>query len=169
MDFNWKAILELTAAIASIGGSILSVFGLIYSYRAAKRAQAAAEAAREAREAVRRSDAGEELRGLSEMAKELLRSTQNRQFEAAKLRSTDLLASIAQARHRWRVFLLDDSPARIDKVTRKLKQISQAVSAAAITVDVELSEKVLESCHEVVVVLADESGKLLKQLEGSVQ
>jgi hypothetical protein len=66
----------MAAAIASIGGGILSIFGLIYSYRAAKRAQAATDAAREAREAVRRSNAGEELRALSEMAKELLRSVQ---------------------------------------------------------------------------------------------
>ncbi|HLZ92889.1 MAG TPA: hypothetical protein VKQ28_14340 [Candidatus Acidoferrum sp.] len=161
--------MEMAAGIASIGGAILSVFGLFYSYRAAKRAQAATEAAREAREAVRRSDAGEELRALSEMAKELLRSTQNKQFEAAKLRSTDLLAGVAQARHRWKMFFLDDSPERIDKVTRKLDQISQAVSAPTIAVDVELTEKVLKSCHDVVVLLADESGKLLKQLEGSAQ
>src|SRR5579859_8190181 len=123
--------MEMAASIASIGGAILSVFGLVYSYRAAKRAQAATEAAREAREAVRRSNAGEELRGLSELAKELLRSAQNKQFEAAKLRSTDLLAGVAQARHRWKVFFLEDSPERIDKVTRKLEQISRAVSAVS--------------------------------------
>ncbi len=169
MALNWKAVLEMAAAIASISGAVLSIFGLVYSYRAAKRAQAATDAAREAREAVRRSNAGEELRGLSEMAKELLRSTQGRQFEAAKLRSTDLLAGVAQARHRWKMFFLDDSPERIDKVTRKLDQISQAVSAATIAADPELTEKVLKSCHEVVVLLADESGKLLKQLEGSSQ
>lgn len=159
----------MSAAIASIGGAILSIFGLLYSYRAAKRATAATEAAREAREAVRRSNAGEELRGLSEMAKELLRSTQNGQFEAAKLRSTDLLAGVAQARYRWKMFFLDDSPDRIDRVARKLDQISQAVSAPTIGDDLELTQKVLKSCHDVVVLLADEAGKLLKQLEGSAR
>jgi hypothetical protein len=159
----------MAAAVASIGGAVLSIFGLVYSYRAAKRAQAATDAAREAREAVRRSNAGEELRALSEMANELLRSAQNRQFEAAKLRSTDLLARVAQARHRWQVFLFGDSPERIDKVARKLGQISQAVSAPDIVADLELTEKVIKSCHEIVVLLADESGKLLRQLEGSIQ
>lgn len=169
MALNWKSALEIAAAVASIVGGILSFFGLVYSFRAAKRAQAATQAAREAREAVRRSNAGEELRGLSEMAKELLRSAQSRQFEAAKLRSTDLLAGVAQARHRWKMFFLDDSPERIDKVARKLDQISQAVSAPAIAGDLQLTEKVLKSCHDVVVLLADESGKLLKQMEGSAR
>jgi len=159
----------MAAAIASIAGCVLSIFGLVYSYRAAKRAQAATDAAREAREAVRRSNAGEELRALSEMAKELLRSVQGGHFEAAKLRSTDLLAGVAQARHRWIMFLLDDSPERVDKVTRKLNQISRAVSAPAVAANLELSGNVLKSCHEVVVLLADESGKLLKQMEGNVR
>jgi hypothetical protein len=54
-------------------------------------------------------------------------------------------------------------------VTRKLDQISRAVSAPVIAADLELNRNVSKSCHEIVVLLADESGKLLKQLEGSVQ
>jgi hypothetical protein len=64
---------------------------------------------------------------------------------------------------------LGDSPERIDRVTRKLDQISRAVSAPVIAADLELNRNVSKSCHEIVVLLADESGKLLKQLEGSVQ
>ena len=167
MPFNWTNALDTAASIASIFGAGLSVFGLLYSYRAAQRAQAATEAAREAKEAVRRSNAGEELKALSEMAKELLRSMQGGQFEAAKLRSTDLLASIAIARHRWKIFLLDDSPKQMDELTRTLGRISRAISAPNIADSPGATEKVIKSCHEVVVLLADESGKLLKQMEGS--
>jgi hypothetical protein len=165
----WLTIFDQVAGIASIFGLVLSAFGLVYSYRAAKRAQNAVQAANEARRAVRQNNAGEELRVLSQMAKELLGSTQGGHFEAAKLRSADLLAGIAQARQRWKMFLFEDSPERMDEIIRKLGRISSAVSAANIGADIETTEKVLKSCHDVVVLLADESGKLLKQLEGSAQ
>src|SRR5437660_5966982 len=104
---------DVVAGLAGILGLVLSAFGLFYSYRAAKRAQDAVEAANDARRAVRQSDAGEELRELNEKAKELLRSAQKGQLEAALITSSDLLVGMVQASHRWRGFLGDDGSQRI--------------------------------------------------------
>jgi len=140
--------------------------GLFFSLFAWLRAKAAAQAAREAREAVRRGNAGEDLRDLTEKAKELLGSAQNEQFEAALVRSRDLLAGIGEARQRWEAFLGGESSQQIQKAASEIGRISRALSLGRQAIPPEAREKLLKSCHEAVRLLAEESGKMLKRLEG---
>ena len=125
MSLDWQTAFSLVAGLATI-------LGLIFSFVAWRRAAGAEVAAGQAREAVRRSNAGEELRELSERAKELLRSAQNDHFEAALLRSTDLLAGIVQASHRWQSLLGDDGSKNMNVAGRKAKKISTALSAGVL-------------------------------------
>ena len=146
---NWKAILDAAAALASITG-------LFFSYSAWRKAAGAESAANQAREAVRRSNAGEDLQMLSEKAQELLSCAQSDQIEAALLRSRDLLAGIAQARQRWQAFFAEDSPQQIEKAAKEVGRISRALSAGRAAIIPEVREKLLKSCHEVAIVLAEE-------------
>jgi hypothetical protein len=105
---------------------------------------------------------------LSEKAQELLACAQSEQIEAALLRSRDLLAGIAQARHRWRAFFLEDSPQQIEKVAKEVGRISRALSAGRGAITPQVREKLLKSCHEVAELLAEELGKALRRAEGLV-
>lgn len=156
---NWRGILDVVAAAASIGG-------LFFSFFAWRKAIGAEKAANLAREAIRKSNAGEELRILSEKAQELLACAQNEQIEAALLRSRDLLAGIAQARHRWQVFFIEDSPQQIERAAKEVGRISRALSAGKDAITPAVREKLLKSCHEVAELLAEELGKALRRTEG---
>lgn len=163
----WLTLLNGIAGIASIVGLVIGVLGLVYSYRAAKRAQNAVVAANEARRAVRQSNAGEELRGLNEKAKELLRSSQKDQLEAALITSADLLTGIVQASHRWRGFLGEDGSLRVRTAGKKVEKISAALTPGRpVPLTPDEKEKVIEFCHVVVTLLAEETGKMLERLEG---
>ena len=156
---NWRGILDAAAGLASIAG-------LLFSFLAWRKAASAETAARQAREAVRRSNAGEDLRMLGDRAQELLTCAQNGQIEAALLRSRDLLAGIAQARHRWRAFFIEDSPQQIDKAAKEVGRISRALSAGGDAITPAAREKLLKSCHGVTELLAEELGKALRRAEG---
>jgi hypothetical protein len=132
---EWLGIFSFLASLASI-------LGLFFSIAAWRRAAGAEKAAGEAREAVRRSNASEDFRELSDKARELLASTQGGQFEAALLRSRDLLTGIAQARHRWQAFLTDDKE-QIDEITREISRISRALSLGQAAITPAVREKLL--------------------------
>ena len=167
LAYSWQAPFDVAAGLASILGLTLSGFGLFYSYRAAKRAQGALDAAKEATRAVRQSNAGEELRELNEKAKELLRSAQKEQFEAALITSSDLLVGLVQASHRWRTFLGDDGSQRMKAAGKKVEKISSALTPGRPTPPTsDDRDKVIEFCHAVVNSLAEETGKMLARLEG---
>jgi hypothetical protein len=155
----WRADFEMIAAVASLAGLWFSVF-------AWRRAKSAEEAANRAREAVRRSNAGEDLQGLSGKAQELLACTQNDQLEAALLRSRDLLTGIGTARHRWEAFLETEGTARIDSVAKEVARISRALSKGRAAITPEIREKLLKSSHEVPEVLPAELGRALRRAEG---
>jgi hypothetical protein len=158
---HWQGILDTAAAVASI-------LGLLFSFLAWRKAASAETAAREAREAIRRSNAGEDLRALGEKAQELLSCAQNEQIEAALLRSRDLLAGIAQARHRWQAFFMEDSLKQIAKAAKEIGRVSRAFSAGPEAITPQVREKLLKSCHEVTELLAEELGKALRRADGVV-
>lgn len=156
---NWRVIFEIAAGLAS-------VVGLLFSFLAWRKASGAEIAAREARESVRRSNAGEDLQALSEKAGELLGCAQNDQFEAALLRSRDLVVGIPQARHRWQVFFTDESLKQIERAAKEIGRVSNALSAGRAAMTPEVKEKLLKSCHEVAKILAEELGKTRRRAEG---
>jgi hypothetical protein len=156
--------MDATSVFGIVAG-VASIIGLCFSIAAWRSAVGAKVAAGQAREAIRITNASEELQELSQLGQELLASAQNAQYEAALLRSRDLLAGIPQASQRWRAFLGDDFHLMED-VAREVGKISRAVSADRAAITPEVRDKLLKSCHRAAEVLAGLVGKMLRRVEG---
>ena len=151
--------------IFDVAAGLASLAGLVFSVMAWWNAKSAAEAARDARQEVRKGNAGEELRDLNERAKELLRAAQRDQLAEALVTAATLLGPLVQAGHRWKKFFGDEGTNRIKQASKKVEKVSVALSAGPPALTPADREKVIEFCHDVVTILAEESGKMLVLLE----
>jgi hypothetical protein len=158
---SWKNAFDLVVGLASI-------IGLYFSIRARQEARLAKEAARAAKNEIRKSNAEQELRALNERAKALLQAAQKDELIAARLLCIELHGTMIQSSHRWKEFLGDAGASKINEGARKIKEISISLSTRKTTLTVDERDRTVAFCHDIIALLAEESGKLLLKLEGDV-
>lgn len=144
---------------------VASILGLAVSVAAWWNAREAKHAARETREAMLLTNAAEELRTLSSKAIDLLGLVQAGHLEGACVRSCDLVQGVSIARSRWAKNLPTATKQNLDVATGQLAIISRYLARerqAASPVD---PERLVRFCHQVVVALGVESGKILAVIE----
>ena len=153
-----SAWLSLTADLSSIAGLIASIVAVIY-------AKSAEQAARQARREVRRGNVSEALAELSKTAT-LLRSTvENDQIAEAIVRSRDLIAELSRSRLRWERYLPTASAVRLDESREQISVISRSLATRGAPETPQKKDRLLRICHEVVVVLGEESARILSAIE----
>ncbi|GAC1638515.1 MAG: hypothetical protein NVS9B14_19110 [Candidatus Acidiferrum sp.] len=165
MAGDWKTVFDVAAGLAGFAGLYFSIQAKREATLAKDEAVLAKEAAREARKAVRKSNVREELGELNEKAKTLLQFTQQDRRSEALVLSAGLFSSMQQARSRWARFLGEESTRRIKSGAGKVKEVSVALSLGEEELTAEQREKVIEFCHDVVALLAEESGKMMERVE----
>jgi len=176
------AISSPSAALFSIGNSVVSILGMLLSgaglyfgiraWRAADRADQSAkraeetahQAAKEARAALRKGDAAEDLRVMSEMAIALIGHVEDAKAEAAKLKARDLATKTAHVINRRGRFFSDEAKNRFEKLNTDVLAISRTL-AAGVPDDATAKEDLLNTCYDVMAGLTGESGRILADIE----
>jgi hypothetical protein len=146
-------------------GVAASILGLIFSILAWLRAKDAKKAAEEARKAVRQGNAAEDLQRLATKARELLHFVENDQFNAARIRSGDLILDITHAQHRWKVFLPEENRAQLAEAGKKAGLVTRALAIVEEEIEPENRTKLVNACREVVSRLAAESGNIQSEVD----
>lgn len=157
----------MTSALASFNliAGLASIAGLIFSILAWRKAKAAAVAAQDAKNEIRKSNAEQELRQLNQRAEELLKAAQKDELVAARLLCVDLHGSMIQSSHRWKEFFGEAGSNRINGAAAKVKEVSISLSTRRTTLTTDERDKTIEFCHDIIALLAEESGKMLQELE----
>ncbi len=157
---------DFFAGIASIGGLVAGIVGVVFSIKSWKKATAAEQAAIQAREAVRHGNAAEEIGALADKAKELLAYVQQNQFQAACPCGRDLVAGINKARQRWQAYFASpESILRLEKTAREVEKISIALSTRPGNIPPDEQGQLLNFCHRALRILSDEAGALLSRAQ----
>jgi hypothetical protein len=157
-------------------GAIVSTLGLYFGIRAwlaadradksAKRAEETSEkAAKEARTALRKGDAAEDIRLMSEMAIGLIGFIEDGKAEAAKSKARDLAIKTAHGINRRSRFFSEEAKGKLERLNLAVLAISRTLSAAGIPGDPAAKEDLLDTCYEVMGGLTGESGRILADIE----
>lgn len=155
MNSIWNAI-----------GTLATIAGLIFSVLAWLRAKDAKKAADDAQKAVRQGNAAEDLQRLAMEARELLHFVENDQFNAARIRSGDLILHITHARHRWKVFLLEENRNQLAEAGKKAGLVTRALSVVDEEIEPHNRTKLVNACRELVSRLAAECGNIQSDIDG---
>lgn len=163
-------------SVVGLLGALLSGAGLYFGIRAwlaadradksAQRAEEkAGEAAREARAALRKGDAAEDVRVMSEMAISLISFVEDAKAEGAKLKARDLAIKTAHVINRRGRFFSADAKSRFEKLNTDVLAIARTLAAAGIPNNESAKEELLNTCYEVMAGITGESGRILADIE----
>lgn len=147
------------------GGNVASVIGLGVSALALRAATNAAKAARQARSEVRRANASEVWEQMREAANQLRASVENNQVQEAIVRSRDLISVLSRARLRWERFMLGETRERIDETRAQIHVISRSLSVGGAPTTSKEKTRLLNYCNNIVIVLSEESGRIIAAVE----
>jgi hypothetical protein len=134
---------ENWGSIAALGDVALSLYVVVIATGARK-------AAMEARQAVRKGNAAEEFKNLSEIANEFLSHIEADQVPAALIRARDLMSAMSLASRRWGRFLSVDSRNNFEEAYAQVSIISRSLSSNGPAATPQQKEKMLKICHGVV-------------------
>jgi hypothetical protein len=146
------------ANLIDIVGCVASVTGLVVSFLDWRRAAEAKTAAREARDAVHRSNAAEDLQSVTMIAKDLLAAVEAGQLYVAGKCGRDLVSHLDQTKQRWTP--TPEGKARLDKAAAKITQVSLVLAQRGQEIAPDGKARLLKFAHDVVVTLAEETGKM---------
>jgi hypothetical protein len=149
--------------LVDVLGGIASIAGLAVSFFAWRRASEAKSAAREARDAILKNNASEDLQSVTAIAKELLAAVEGGHLDVASKCGRDLVAHVNQTKQRW--ILTAESKERLDEAAVRIARLSLALAKRAGVIDAEERAKLLKFAHDVVVTLAQETGKMQLVIE----
>jgi DNA-binding TFAR19-related protein (PDSD5 family) len=144
--------------ILAIVGTLASIAGVVFSWKAWVQASGAKKAAEEARNAVRRREAAYEGSRLARDAKDFLESVQQNRGEVAIAASNNLAHALSMIRS-WRI----EHPADSDKLktcVRDIEGIAIKLTVEGIPTDGPRLEVLLGTCHEIHRYVCDMASKL---------
>jgi len=159
----------------AIAGTVIGVASLIFSilaWRAAGKAETSAkiaetksgEAAKDARAALRKSDAVEDMRVMSDMATELIGFVEDGKADIAKMKARDLANGAAHVINRRDRFFAEDGKKRLQELSSRVMNVSRTL-AIGIPGEPPNREELLDICYEIRNGLTGESAKLLADIE----
>jgi hypothetical protein len=134
--------------------------------KSARRAEErASEAAKEARAALRKGDAAEDIRAMSDMAIALIGYVEDDKREAAQIKARDLAVRTTHVVNRRDRFFSDEAKAKLVGLNTQVMTVSRTLAAGGIPGDVGRKEELLDSCYEIMSTLTGESGRILGDIE----
>ena len=137
-DWNW---------LLTIGSTLASIAGVIFSWMAWVQAKGAKQAAEEARDVVKARDAAHELAELAGDAKELLAAVREGQSQKAAKAATDLVHDLSIMKGRRSGYLPLESLEEIDAIIRALNLVRSALE----TVELPDSQRIstIRNCQRI--------------------
>ena len=159
----------LLGALLSAGGLIFGVKAWLAADRAdksAKRAEErAGEAAKEARAALRKGDAAEDIRAMSDMAIALIGYVEDDKTEAAQIKGRDLAIRTTHVVNRRDRFFSEEAKAKLVALNAQVMAVSRTLAAGGVPGDTGRKEELLDSCYEIMNTLSGESGRIMGDIE----
>ncbi len=153
---TWSSIVD----ICGIAGLPVGVVGLLITIKTFYEAKKAKEAALQAAETVWRKNAASDFRSISQRAKELLQSVQDRQSQLATIRAAEILQTFEIAFGRWRPVLPAESVRQLGFLQSQIRAVSHSLSVRGIPEGAELFETLSDRCHTLLSVLSAEAGRV---------
>jgi hypothetical protein len=161
-----QTIFNLLAGVASMFGLYYSIRGFLQAREATKAAGEASEAAKQARAAVQESNAVEELRQISELAKAMKNQVQDSEWRTARFLSSELIHRISFAEQRWKYLTPDPISTALENAVGRVNMVSRAIPGDGANLSDNARSRMNSACHEIVVELARVSGWMQQKLEG---
>ena len=133
--------------LLTIGGTIASIAGVVFSWMAWDQAKGAKKAAEEAANAVKARDTAHEFTKLATDAKELLTAVQGVQKDRAIAAADDLTHLLVIAVERRASYLPRDFDAQL--CITNLQSISRSLGIEGFSDEPRKRGKLLERCHQI--------------------
>lgn len=156
--------LNTAADIASVVGLGVSIFGLVYAFKAAVQAKSARQAAEAALRTLRHRDAVEEITTLVEMAAQLSHFVQNRDSRGAAVRATDLSSGIQTLASRRFPFVESDVD-ELNLTTNQLTRVGRSLAAGGVPDDPQQFSVLFSRCQKAHSTLSGLVGKAQRAIE----
>jgi hypothetical protein len=150
--------------LLTIGGTIASIAGVVFSWMAWIQAKGARQAAEEASEAVRARDTAHEFTKLAVDAKELLTAIQEQRTDRAIESANDLghLLSVALSR---RTEFLPNEP-ELRSTIKQLQTVSSYLSSKGFPQNPDEVARLTRRCQQIHQVMCAIQGILERRVEG---
>jgi hypothetical protein len=133
--------------LLTIGGTVASIAGVVFSWMAWVQAKGAKRAAEEARNAVKSRDTAHEFTKLAADAKELLAAVQGGLKERAIAAADDLTHLLAIAVERRASYLPRDFDAGLS--INNLQSISRSLGSEGFADESRKRKQLLDRCHQI--------------------
>lgn len=156
----WSWLLTIIGTVASVGG-------VLFSWRAWAQAKGARKAAEEASIAVKAKDTAHEFSRLAADAKDLLTAVQERRVDRAIQSANDLAHLLKIAVERRFEFLPEDQ--ELQSTIGQLQTVSRYLSSKGFPAEIRDTELLTRRCQGIHQAVCKAQGNLERRVEGAYQ
>jgi len=148
----------------TIVGTVASIAGVVFSWRAWRQAKAAKEAAIDAAAAARTQETAHEFSKLAADAKELLSAVQDGRTERAIAAANELVHVLTIARSRRSAYLPANT--ELELRIKNLRLVSNDLSASGFPVDPKEISSLIRRCEQIHATVCEVAGYVEREMEG---